>query len=149
MYLDHAPGSHPSNPRDAQGCNHHGAGECGPAGGGHYVPWPEHAMPEGVELDCGSFGLAGHGRLVWGEGNPNASLMLVLDNPGAREDRHGVPFVCGTRQTLQAAAHEAGLDLNALYVTYLVKCRALRAYDKPKARRIGLRYLQQQLATMK
>lgn len=35
--------------------------------------------------------------------------MILLDNPGAREDRERNSFICGTRQTLQKAAYEAGL----------------------------------------
>jgi uracil-DNA glycosylase family 4 len=48
-------------------------------------------------------------RMVWGEGNPDAPIMIILDNPGAREDREGESIVCGTRQTLQEFAIEAGL----------------------------------------
>lgn len=71
-----------------------------------FVPWPEVSAPTGV--DCTQFGLGGHGRLVWGEGYPGAPLMIVLDNPGARENRSGEPYVCGTRQTLRRALHRAG-----------------------------------------
>jgi DNA polymerase len=71
--------------------------------------------------------------------------MVVLDNPGAREDREGNPFVCGTRQTLHTAAQAAGLGLNDMYVTWVLKCRPTRAYDKPAARAACLPYLQQQL----
>lgn len=30
--------------------------------------------------------------MVWGEGNPAAPIMIILDNPGAREDREGKLF---------------------------------------------------------
>lgn len=68
--------------------------------------WPEEEPPTSVEncIDCG---LYTHGsRLIWGEGNPNAPIMIVLDNPGAREDGERNPFICGTRQALQKAAYE-------------------------------------------
>lgn len=59
--------------------------------------WPEEPTPELLK-DCGECGLIQHGtRMVWGEGNPDAPIMVILDNPGAREDREGTPFVCGTR----------------------------------------------------
>ena len=57
--------------------------------------WPEEPTPEGVE-NCRECGLYTHGtRMVWGEGNPNAPIMIILDNPGAREDREGNPTICG------------------------------------------------------
>ena len=27
-------------------------------------------------------------RVIWGEGNPNAPVVIILDNPGAREDQN-------------------------------------------------------------
>lgn len=89
--------------------------------------------------------MGGHGRLIWGEGNPQAPVVIVLDNPGAREDAEGNPFVCGTRQTLHAAVAEAGLHADDLYLTFLIRCRPRKAYDREKARRIGLRYLIEQI----
>ncbi|KIL41585.1 uracil-DNA glycosylase [Gordoniibacillus kamchatkensis] len=84
-------------------------------------------------------------RVVWGEGNPHASILVVLDNPGAREDAAGEPFVCGTRATLQEAAAEAGLGEAELYVTYVLKCRPRRAYDKEEARSACFAHFQLQL----
>ena len=68
------------------------------------------------------------------QGDPRAPVAIVLDNPGARE-REGAAWVCPTRETLRAAAREAGL--RDLYVTWLVKFRPRRAYDKPAARALG------------
>ncbi|MFZ5824865.1 MAG: uracil-DNA glycosylase family protein [Bacillota bacterium] len=55
------------------------------------------------------------------------------------------PFVCGTRRTLQSAAQEAGLRLADLYVTWVLKCSPLRAYDKEASRTACLPYLGQQV----
>lgn len=85
-------------------------------------------------------------RLIWGEGNPQAPLFVVLDNPGAREDAAGRPFLCGTRETLQKGALQAGLDLEDLYISYLLKSRPLKKYDREKARLFGKKYLLQQVA---
>ncbi|MCM3591650.1 uracil-DNA glycosylase [Brevibacillus borstelensis] len=107
--------------------------------------WPEEEPPKGVEscMDCGLFE---HGsRMIWGEGNPHAPIMVVLDNPGAREDRHGNPFVCGTRETLQKAAYETGLEERDVYVTYVLKRRPTRAYDKEGAREACMQHLLVQL----
>lgn len=84
--------------------------------------------------------------MVWGEGNPRASIMLILDNPGAREDRDGRAFVCGTRATLQEGLRAAGVPLDEVYVTYILKRRPVRAYDKPMTRQSCLRHLHEQLA---
>jgi DNA polymerase len=98
--------------------------------------WPEDPVPEKFK-HCKTCGLYKQGtRMVWGEGNPNAPIMILLDNPGAREDRKGHPYVCGTRETLQRAAHQAGLKKEDLYVTYVLKRRPIRAYDKPSTRAI-------------
>jgi uracil-DNA glycosylase len=88
-------------------------------------------------------------RVIWGEGNPNAPIIVILDNPGAREDKEGKPWVCGTRETLQLGLREAGLGLDNIYVTYLLKCRPLRAYDKPAARGACSMHLELQLAQKK
>jgi len=72
--------------------------------------------------------------------------MIVLDNPGARENAAGQPFVCGTRETLQRGLHEAGVSLEDVFVTYILKYRPTRAYDKQSARRNGMPYLNRQLA---
>ncbi|NMA55244.1 MAG: uracil-DNA glycosylase [Firmicutes bacterium] len=106
---------------------------------------PEHSGPPDFSL-CRQCELHQHKtRTIWGEGNPGAPVYVILDNPGAREDNEGRPFLCGTRETLQQAAYEAGLGADELYVTYLLKCRPRRAYDKPKARSVCINFLGQQL----
>lgn len=112
--------------------------------------WPEDPTPVS-QLNCEECGLYKQGtRMVWGEGNPNAPIMVILDNPGAREDREGNPFVCGTRQALQQAVHEVGLDKELIYVTYILKRRPIRKYDKEQTREICMhRHLDEQLKQQK
>ncbi|WP_010677349.1 uracil-DNA glycosylase [Bacillus timonensis] len=113
------------------------------------IMWNEDPTPED-QRDCKECGLYEHGsRMIWGEGNPKAPIMIILDNPGAREDREGNPMVCGTRQTLQKAAHEAGIDEEQMYVTYIVKRQPKRAYDKGKTREICMKHLYAQLEEQK
>ena len=71
-------------------------------------PWPELAAP--VEArECTRCSLASQRkRVVWGEGTPGAPIMIILDNPGAREDKEGYPFVCSTRLTLREAMETPG-----------------------------------------
>lgn len=107
--------------------------------------WPEEATPEDL-VDCGKCGLIEHGTpMVWGEGNPNASIMILLDNPGSRVNRENQPFVCSTRQTLQEAVYDVGLKAEDLYVTYILKRRPKRAYDKEITRSICINHLEMQL----
>lgn len=112
------------------------------------VMWPEDPTPA-EEKNCQNCGLYKHGsRMIWGEGNPDANIMIILDNPGARENRDGNEFVCGTRQTLQKAAHEVDLTMDDLYVTYILKRKPTRKYDKEATRQICMRHLNEQLAEM-
>jgi len=109
------------------------------------APWPEDPTPEHLK-NCKECGLYEHGsRMIWGEGNPNAPLVILLDNPGAREDKEGKEYVCGTRQTLQTAAYQVGLTDVDVYITYVLKRRPRRKYDKDKTRAICVRHLEQQL----
>lgn len=113
------------------------------------TPWPEEPTPNHLK-NCKECGLYKHGtRMIWGEGNPNASLMVILDNPGARENKEGEQYVCGTRQTLQEAAYEVGLNNQDMYITYILKRRPRKAYDKERARKICIRHLEQQLENRK
>ncbi|MFJ5712990.1 uracil-DNA glycosylase [Neobacillus sp. NPDC093127] len=109
------------------------------------VLWPEEPAPED-QINCCKCGLDAHGsRMIWGEGNPNAPIMIILDNPGAREDREGNAIVCGTRHTLQQAAVEVGLTMEDLYVTFILKRKPVRAYDKERTRQTCIIHLDQQL----
>lgn len=60
-------------------------------------------------------------RLIWGEGNPTAPLFVVLDNPGARENKDGVPYLCGTRATLLNTLLDVGIELEQIYVSFFLK----------------------------
>ncbi|MBM7646672.1 DNA polymerase [Scopulibacillus daqui] len=98
------------------------------------------------EKDCQKCELYKHGsRMVWGEGHPHAPLYILLDNPGEREDKEGRPYVCGTRQVLQRGLIEAGISLKHIYVTYILKRRPKRAYNKSQTRDKCIRHLEQQL----
>ncbi|GAA0136152.1 uracil-DNA glycosylase [Paenibacillus sp. YSY-4.3] len=110
-----------------------------------FVVLPEEQAPQGIE-HCELCELSKQrNRVIWGEGNPKASLMMILDNPGAREDREGNSFLCGTRETLQFGMRESGIDVNEVYVTYLLKRRPMRAYNKPETRAACLPHLQMQI----
>lgn len=53
---------------------------------GPFVIWPEEAAPPEAR-QCERCELSKQrSRVIWGEGNPNAPILFILDNPGARED---------------------------------------------------------------
>ncbi|MCX7709282.1 MAG: uracil-DNA glycosylase [Clostridia bacterium] len=111
--------------------------------------WQEDPVPEQYQF-CERCELcAQRARMIWGEGSPNASILVILDNPGLRENQEGVSFVCGTRQALQKAAFNAGLGMQELYVTYILKCRPVRKYDKEGARNTCKKYLRHQIEQTK
>ncbi|MBB3110853.1 DNA polymerase [Paenibacillus phyllosphaerae] len=114
-----------------------------------FITLPEEEAPAAVR-HCENCELAKQRtRVIWGEGNPEAPIVLILDNPGAREDREGNAFLCGTRETLQRGLKAAGLTTDSVYVTYLLKCRPIRAYDKPAARSACSPHLELQLREKK
>ena len=60
-------------------------------------------------------------QTVFGEGPTSASVMLVGEQPGDREDREGRPFVGPAGRLLDTALEEAGIDRTDVYVTNAVK----------------------------
>ncbi|MGB3554302.1 MAG: UdgX family uracil-DNA binding protein [Jannaschia sp.] len=60
-------------------------------------------------------------QVVFGEGPPDASVMVVGEQPGDKEDLAGRPFVGPAGQLFSEAAVEAELDRDACYVTNAVK----------------------------
>ncbi len=60
-------------------------------------------------------------QTVWGEGPPDARIMLIGEQPGDQEDLAGRPFVGPAGQLLDRALREAGLDRRSLYLTNTVK----------------------------
>ncbi len=94
--------------------------------------------------------LSGHSdRMIWGEGNPCAPMFVILDNPRARENRHGIPFLCSTRETIQKVSCQVGINPDYMFVSYILKYRPKRAYDKPTARATCIKYIRQQLKLVK
>ncbi len=60
-------------------------------------------------------------QTVFGEGPPNARLMLVGEQPGDQEDLQGKPFVGPAGAVLRRALDEAGIDPGKAYITNAVK----------------------------
>ena len=60
-------------------------------------------------------------QTVFGEGPARASIMLVGEMAGDREDREGRPFVGPAGRELDRALEAAGIDRSTVYVTNVVK----------------------------
>jgi DNA polymerase len=60
-------------------------------------------------------------QTVFGEGPQSASIMLVGEQPGDKEDLAGKPFVGPAGMMLDRALEEAGVDRKKTYVTNAVK----------------------------
>jgi DNA polymerase len=79
---------------------------------------------------------------VAGVGPANASLMIVGEQPGDKEDLAGQPFIGPAGQLLDQALAEAGLNRKAAYVTNAVKHFKFqvrgkrRIHQNPSAREI-------------
>lgn len=62
-------------------------------------------------------------HIVFGEGNPNAQLVLVGEGPGFDEDQCGRPFVGAAGQLLTKILEAMSLSREAVYICNIVKCR--------------------------
>ncbi|HEX4169790.1 MAG TPA: UdgX family uracil-DNA binding protein [Bryobacteraceae bacterium] len=60
-------------------------------------------------------------QVVFGEGPPDAKVVMVGEQPGDEEDVKGHPFVGPAGRLLNKAMKEAGLDREEIYVTNAVK----------------------------
>jgi uracil-DNA glycosylase family protein len=60
-------------------------------------------------------------QTVFGEGEKQADVMLVGEQPGDQEDQAGRPFVGPAGQLLDQALRKVGLEREKLYVTNVVK----------------------------
>jgi DNA polymerase len=60
-------------------------------------------------------------QAVFGEGAANATVMLVGEQPGDKEDLAGRPFVGPSGRLLDEALDAAGIDRDRTYVTNAVK----------------------------
>lgn len=62
-------------------------------------------------------------NLVMGTGNPDASIVLIGEAPGKKEDEQGVPFVGASGRFLNEMLEAAGMDRHDVYITNIVKYR--------------------------
>jgi DNA polymerase len=66
-------------------------------------------------------------RVVFGEGDPHAKVMLVGQGPGVVEEQTGRPFAGPSGRLLDQALAEVGLERGQLWLTNVIKCRAVKS----------------------
>jgi uracil-DNA glycosylase len=62
-------------------------------------------------------------NVVFGEGHPNARLMLIGEAPGQEEDRTARPFVGQAGQLLEQILGAVGITRDEIFIANVVKCR--------------------------
>ena len=96
-------------------------------------------------------------QTVFGEGPQHAQIMLVGEQPGAKEDIAGKPFVGPAGQILDRALDEAGIERPKVYVTNAVKHfkfltrGKIRLHQKPNTSEIRAcrQWYERELASIK
>ena len=66
---------------------------------------------------------SGRTQVVFGSGNPDASIMFVGEAPGFHEDKQGVPFVGAAGKLLTELLESVGLSRSQIYIANVIKCR--------------------------
>lgn len=62
-------------------------------------------------------------NLVFGEGNPDADLVIIGEAPGEDEDLQGRPFVGRAGQLLDRILESARIEREEIYITNILKYR--------------------------
>ena len=81
-------------------------------------------LAEGHVLACSKCHLAQtRTKVVFGQGNPGASLVFVGEAPGADEDREGEAFIGRAGQLLTRMIEAMGLSRDDVFICNVLKCR--------------------------
>ena len=89
-------------------------------------------------------------KFVFGEGNPNADLMLIGEAPGAEEDKSGIPFVGRAGKLLNDILIAIGFKREDVFIANILKCRPPNNRDPlPSEREICKPYLYKQIDLIK
>ncbi len=85
-------------------------------------------------------------QLVFGDGDPNSSIVFIGEAPGKAEDATGIPFAGAAGKFLNEMLETIGLERSAVYITNIVKYRPPNNRDPlPEEKKAFLPYLQRQL----
>ncbi len=86
-------------------------------------------------------------NIVFGDGNPEAEIMLISEGPGYHEDMQGKTFVGKSGQLLDKILGACGFQRDKhLFIANIVKCRPPNNRDPlPQEREACVPYLYQQI----
>lgn len=89
-------------------------------------------------------------NIVFGEGNENAKIMFIGEEPGADEDNQGEPFVGKAGQLMNKAFDIVGIERNEVYITNVIKCRPPNNREPEKDEvQVCINYLRNQVIIVK
>lgn len=104
-----------------------------------FEPWSTEWKREQLRLlfrewaDCDKCTLAQYRtNIVFGNGNPDAEIMVIGEGPGVTEDETGEVFVGESGLLLNDILTAAGLVRDDLFITNIVKCRPPENRDPTK-----------------
>ncbi|MGE0009662.1 MAG: uracil-DNA glycosylase [Candidatus Babeliales bacterium] len=73
-------------------------------------------------VEC-PLGTLGRTTVVFGDGNPDARIMIIGEAPGKNEDEGGKPFIGRAGKVLDEGLKVAGINREDVFITNVVKCR--------------------------
>ena len=82
-----------------------------------------HKLKERMEADDSLPLKKGAGKLVFGSGNTEASILCIGEGPGRTEDQTGLPFVGQAGKLLEKFLLLAGLERKKVFITNIVHHR--------------------------
>ena len=88
-------------------------------------------------------------QTVFGDGNPNARVLIVGEAPGKNEDLQGIPFVGAAGQQLNRLLEIAGLKREDVFIANVLKCRPPGNRDpRPEEIEVCTPFLREQTRTI-
>ena len=89
---------------------------------------------------------ASRNKFVFGDGNPNADIMIIGEAPGAEEDKQGIPFVGRAGKLLTDILKAIQLTREDIYIANILKCRPPSNRNPlPSERELCMPYLYKQI----
>ncbi len=73
-------------------------------------------------VEC-PLGTLGRKNVVFGDGNPDARIMIIGEAPGKNEDEGGKPFIGRAGKVLDEGLAQAHIERADIFITNVVKCR--------------------------
>ena len=88
-------------------------------------------------------------QTVFGDGNPDARVLIVGEAPGKNEDLQGIPFVGAAGKYLNELLAVAGLVREDVFIANVLKCRPPGNRDpRPEEIELCTPYLREQTRTI-